>query len=189
MKVQKIKKVCLKDGIALVETPTRGGTTDCNHVVQWVGTHDALYAVDTLRVDIGILAAIWDLTDKQKGEVEWREDTEKAWLTRLPQLIDEDAPKLGVLAIGDYCFFQQDVEAETPLIVVTAGKLEPVKACHGRCQYMVMRDDQDDPWLICYVNGELKAAIRASNDPMINGVVGAVRVIAQSGVTILAKNE
>lgn len=194
MKLQKIKRVCVNEGVALVReglgpTSAAGLTGDAerlNMVQQWVGIPGALYAVEGVRVTPGVLAAVWDLSEKQKGDIEWLEDADEGWLRQLPSQIDEEAPRLGIVQIGSYSFFRQreDEERQEAAIGVRDDYLAPVRACEGPKQYMVCGNRAGDLWLICYVKGQLCAAIRAGSDATMISCVAVARELAERGVVI-----
>ena len=164
MKLSKIKSVCRAEGMVLMVEPMRAVEDGkaCNTISQWIGTRSAMYAADLgATVDLGVLANIWELTDKQKDAMTWSHEAPEEWLARLPGMMSKDAPVIGVALIGTETFFRTP---DGKAACVCMELMEPVVKQEGIHSYTVQRMPGGKLWLLCYVDESLCAAIRCNTN-------------------------
>lgn len=168
MKLSKIKSVCRAERMVLMVEPMRAVEDGkaCNTISQWIGTRSAMYAADLgATVDLGVLANIWELTDKQQDAMTWSHEApeEWEWLARLPGMMSKDAPVIGVAELGTAAFFRTP---DGKAACVCMELMEPVIKQEGIHSYTVQRMPGGKLWLLCYVDESLCAAICCNTDWM-----------------------
>lgn len=166
MKLSKIKSVCRAEGMVLMVEPMRAVEAGeaLNTISQWIGTRSAMYATDLgVIVDLGVLANIWELTDKQQDAMTWSHEdpAEWSWLARLPGMMSKDVPVIGVAELSGAAFIRTP---DGKAACVCMELMEPVIKQEGIHSYTVQRMPDGWLWLLCYVDESLCAAIRCNTN-------------------------
>lgn len=110
MNLSRIKKLCLNENKCLIVTDRHGG--------QWIGVEEALFPVIGLKVDEKSLRVIWQLSDKQAGEMafERREDLE-GFLDAGMVLDEAQAQMISGAVINGIIFFGAEGDGGRVLMV------------------------------------------------------------------------
>lgn len=168
MKLSRIKKACMDEGVIRLYSVEKTG----NAIFQWLGTNEALYAVEGCELTLTTLQAIWEIDSKKAANLDMVEDTLRGAverrlltdrdvhiLTGAPALIDmENAPLLSIIVINDHRVIAC---GDDRVIFVPEARFAP---CYAKAilsmEYYENGDTGEPAWIATYTDGKLCGMVR-----------------------------
>lgn len=172
MKLSKVKKICTDAGqLCVMDAPGRN-----NLVCQWVGTQDAMYPVEGLRVDKEMLVKLWECSPKQAASFEECAVVhDEDLLKDLPGMIDTDnVETLSICKIMDMVA----MKCGDGVIFLNPALLKP---CGEYRNYLIV-EDRTGPWVAVYDKGVLDGLVRPVDNKLAHHLMAFAKSVVERNV-------